>query len=127
MCRFREPVDLPGTASCRPGQESERPAENGPADRHAPGRRATMGRVRKGAFTLIELLVVIAVIAIIAAILFPVFAAARDKARQVACFSNLKQIGYALHMYLQDYDERLPIACAHGRANGPPDVLAKEC
>ena len=70
---------------------------------------------RKAAFTLIELLVVIAIIAIIAAILFPVFAAARDKARQAACFSNLKQIGYALHMYLEDYDERLPICCSPGR------------
>jgi prepilin-type N-terminal cleavage/methylation domain-containing protein/prepilin-type processing-associated H-X9-DG protein len=70
---------------------------------------------RKAAFTLIELLVVIAVIAIIAAILFPVFAAARDKARQAACSSNLKQIGYALHMYLQDYDDRLPAFCAQGR------------
>src|SRR5207247_7028115 len=90
-------------------------------------RSRAMRHPRKAAFTLIELLVVIAIIAIIAAILFPVFAAARDKARQVACFSNLKQIGYALHMYLQDYDERLPIACAHGRGIGPSDVLAKEC
>src|SRR5438876_8068083 len=71
---------------------------------------------RKAAFTLIELLVVIAIIAIIAAILFPVFAAARDKARQAACFSNLKQIGYALHLYLEDYDERLPICCSPCRA-----------
>src|SRR5437899_7224770 len=86
-----------------------------------------MGRNRKDAFTLIELLVVIAVIAIIAAILFPVFASARDKARQTACFANLRQIGQALYLYLQDYDERLPIACAHGRGLGPPDVLAKEC
>ena len=59
-------------------------------------------------FTLIELLVVIAIIAILAAILFPVFAQAREKARQTACVSNLKQIGNALAMYEQDYDERLP-------------------
>jgi prepilin-type N-terminal cleavage/methylation domain-containing protein/prepilin-type processing-associated H-X9-DG protein len=59
---------------------------------------------RKG-FTLIELLVVIAIIAILAAILFPVFAQARDKARQASCLSNEKQIGYALMMYKQDYDE----------------------
>jgi prepilin-type N-terminal cleavage/methylation domain-containing protein/prepilin-type processing-associated H-X9-DG protein len=56
-------------------------------------------------FTLIELLVVIAIIAILAAILFPVFAQARAKARQAACLSNLKQIGTAEQMYMQDYDE----------------------
>jgi prepilin-type N-terminal cleavage/methylation domain-containing protein/prepilin-type processing-associated H-X9-DG protein len=59
-------------------------------------------------FTLIELLVVIAIIAILAAILFPVFAQAREKARQSACLSNLKQIGTGLMMYTQDYDETLP-------------------
>jgi prepilin-type N-terminal cleavage/methylation domain-containing protein/prepilin-type processing-associated H-X9-DG protein len=63
--------------------------------------------VRAG-FTLIELLVVIALIAILAAILFPVFAQAREKARQTACLSNLKQIGAAAQMYAQDYEERLP-------------------
>ena len=63
--------------------------------------------MRRG-FTLIELLVVIAIIAILAAILFPVFAQAREKARQTACVSNLKQIGNALTMYIQDYDERMP-------------------
>jgi prepilin-type N-terminal cleavage/methylation domain-containing protein/prepilin-type processing-associated H-X9-DG protein len=62
---------------------------------------------RRG-FTLIELLVVIAVIAILAAILFPVFAQARDKARQAACLSNMRQIGNAIAMYTQDYDEYLP-------------------
>ncbi len=59
---------------------------------------------RKG-FTLIELLVVIAIIAILAAILFPVFAQARTKARQAADISNMKQIGLAMMMYMQDYDE----------------------
>lgn len=57
-------------------------------------------------FTLIELLVVIAIIAILAAILFPVFAQAREKARQSSCLSNLKQIGHALTIYMQDYDEK---------------------
>src|SRR5688500_14703538 len=58
------------------------------------------------AFTLIELLVVIAIIAILAAILFPVFASARESARKASCQSNLKQIGTAWMMYAQDYDER---------------------
>jgi len=61
----------------------------------------------RSGFTLIELLVVIAIIAILAAILFPVFAQARDKARAAACISNLKQFGSALMMYTQDYDEKL--------------------
>ncbi len=63
--------------------------------------------MRRG-FTLIELLVVIAIIAILAAILFPVFAKAREKARQASCQSNLKQWGLAFQMYSQDYDEMLP-------------------
>ena len=61
--------------------------------------------VKRRGFTLIELLVVIAIIAILAAILFPVFAQAREKARQTACLSNLKQVGTGLQMYSQDYDE----------------------
>jgi len=63
---------------------------------------------RRG-FTLIELLVVIAIIAILAAILFPVFARAREKARTASCQSNLKQLGIAYLMYAQDYDETLPV------------------
>src|SRR5499425_2146486 len=67
---------------------------------------------RKRAFTLIELLVVIAIIAILAAILFPVFAQARESARQTACLSNMRQMGLAVQMYAQDYDERLPLAAS---------------
>ena len=65
---------------------------------------------RRTGFTLIELLVVIAIIAILAAILFPVFAKAREKARQTSCLSNLKQLGLAALMYCQDYDETMPLA-----------------
>src|SRR5438445_10640700 len=65
-------------------------------------------RVRKSGFTLIELLVVIAIIAILAAILFPVFARARESARRATCLSNLKQLGTAFQMYAQDYDETYP-------------------
>ena len=65
-------------------------------------------RIRNKGFTLIELLVVIAIIAILAAILFPVFAQAREKARQATCLSHSKQLALAVHMYAQDYDETLP-------------------
>lgn len=64
---------------------------------------------RKNGFTLIELLVVIAIIAILAAILFPVFARARENARRASCQSNLKQIGLAVLQYAQDYDEKMPV------------------
>ena len=69
-----------------------------------------LSRKSRTAFTLIELLVVIAIIAILAAILFPVFAQAREKARQISCASNLKQIGLAVAQYVQDYDETYPYA-----------------
>ncbi len=65
--------------------------------------------MRKG-FTLIELLVVIAIIAILAAILFPVFARAREKARQASCLNNVKELALAVQMYAQDYDETLPFS-----------------
>jgi prepilin-type N-terminal cleavage/methylation domain-containing protein/prepilin-type processing-associated H-X9-DG protein len=77
-----------------------------------------MPRVRVRAFTLIELLVVIAIIAILAAILFPVFAQARDKARSASCLSNCKQLGLATMTYAQDYDETLPHWWANTRV-GP--------
>jgi len=72
--------------------------------------------MRRSGFTLIELLVVIAIIAILAAILFPVFAKAREKARQSSCLSNEKQISLAILQYAQDYDERFPV----GQANATP-------
>ena len=76
--------------------------------------------MKRRGFTLIELLVVIAIIAILAAILFPVFARAREKARQTSCLSNLKQVGLASNMYLQDYDERLVIEFYGSMASGLP-------
>ena len=84
----------------------------------------------KRAFTLIELLVVIAIIAILAAILFPVFAQAREKARQTACLSNCKQIGTGLMMYVQDYDETYPQnigggSVPAGTTNTYPDTNSK--
>jgi len=75
---------------------------------------------RRG-FTLIELLVVIAIIAILAAILFPVFAKAREKARQSSCLSNMKQLGLAELAYVQDYDEKFGLhCCAWGARGGGP-------
>jgi len=70
--------------------------------------------VRQHAFTLIELLVVIAIIAILAAILFPVFARARENARRASCMSNLKQIALGFMMYTQDYDGRFPYYSSGG-------------
>jgi prepilin-type N-terminal cleavage/methylation domain-containing protein/prepilin-type processing-associated H-X9-DG protein len=78
-------------------------------------------RTRQGGFTLIELLVVIAIIAILAAILFPVFAQAREKARQTSCLSNMKQWSNGFMMYIQDYDEQFPFG--YGFMFGQWDVF----
>jgi prepilin-type N-terminal cleavage/methylation domain-containing protein/prepilin-type processing-associated H-X9-DG protein len=75
----------------------------------------------KSAFTLIELLVVIAIIAILAAILFPVFAQAREKARAISCVSNEKQVALGILMYLQDYDEHYPKYWYSGETRVAPD------
>lgn len=80
--------------------------------------RLALNKFNKRGFTLIELLVVIAIIAILAAILFPVFAQAREKARSIACLSNTKQIGTGAMMYVQDYDETFPIAWGAGPSAG---------
>ena len=112
---------MPGhksAAAARPSPSGEEPCpmqrslmRSGKADSRRPvGERKGAGlmvrlRRRHGGFTLIELLVVIAIIAILAAILFPVFAQAREKARASSCMSNNKQIALAFSMYKQDYDE----------------------
>src|SRR5687768_182630 len=69
-------------------------------------------------FTLIELLVVIAIIALLAAILFPVFARARENARKTSCLNNCKQMALGLMQYSQDYDELLPKGSSNNRGNG---------
>jgi prepilin-type N-terminal cleavage/methylation domain-containing protein/prepilin-type processing-associated H-X9-DG protein len=94
---------------CRP-RAMTRPATRSPVEDgvEADGRDEPMKSRSWGAFTLIELLVVIAIIAILAAILFPVFAQAREKARAISCLSNTRQAGQAWAMYTQDYDETTP-------------------
>lgn len=79
-------------------------------------------KTRRSGFTLIELLVVIAIIAILAAILFPVFAQAREKARAIACVSNLKQISGATLQYVQDYDETYPAGWGDSPQQSNPDL-----
>jgi prepilin-type N-terminal cleavage/methylation domain-containing protein/prepilin-type processing-associated H-X9-DG protein len=77
----------------------------------------------RSAFTLIELLVVIAIIAILAAILFPVFARARENARRTSCMSNLKQINLGWMQYIQDYDEQMPEYARGSVASNPGGVF----
>lgn len=89
---------------------------NGKKMFHPQKEQATLKNRRIG-FTLIELLVVIAVIALLAAILFPVFARARENARRTSCQSNMKQIGLGMTMYAQDYDETYPRAYWYGPSN----------
>ena len=79
-------------------------------------RRKSCNKFRQSGFTLIELLVVIAIIAILAAILFPVFARARENARKSSCMSNMKQLGLGFIQYTQDYDEKYP----HSAENSLP-------
>ena len=88
----------PGSASSLSCERQEKGSHTVQTRLHAPSSNTRM------AFTLIELLVVVAIIGILAAILFPVFASAREKARQASCSSNLKQLGLAALMYNQDYD-----------------------
>ncbi len=83
-----------------------------------PSNLTNQNRHARPAFTLIELLVVIAIIAILAAILFPVFARARENARRASCQSNLKQIGLGILQYTQDYDEKYPATRANYVING---------
>ncbi len=87
---------------------------------HFPQGTNSVQRTKISGFTLIELLVVIAIIAILAAILFPVFARARENARRTSCLSNLKQMGLASMQYMQDYDESYPLAFTTGNSVVPP-------
>jgi prepilin-type N-terminal cleavage/methylation domain-containing protein len=76
----------------------------------------------QNAFTLIELLVVIAIIAVLAAMLLPALAAAREKGKRIACLSNLKQVGYALNLYTDSNENRMPSAITYGSTPGQPST-----
>lgn len=96
----------------RVARDSSRATDRG-ADTRA-GKTAPAARAARRAFTLTELLIVIGIIALLAAVLFPVFALVRTKARQSTCSSNLKQLGGAFAMYAQDYDDTLPAPGGYG-------------
>ncbi len=83
--------------------------------------RSDNHQFKKNGFTLIELLVVIAIIAILAALLFPVFAQAREQARATVCISNTRQVALAIRMYVQDYDEKWPLSYLYDSVYTPPD------
>src|SRR3954454_8861062 len=75
------------------------------------------GAPRRAGFTLVELLVVVALIVLLAGLLMPVFAQAREKGRQAACISNMKQLAAAMRLYCEDYDEALPLEVGHQRGD----------
>jgi prepilin-type N-terminal cleavage/methylation domain-containing protein/prepilin-type processing-associated H-X9-DG protein len=87
--------------------------------------KTSLNRQSRQAFTLIELLVVIAIIAILAAILFPVFAQAREKARQTSCLSNNKQIGLSVLQYCMDFDNTMPATDVYGNSYEPYIIAAR--
>jgi prepilin-type N-terminal cleavage/methylation domain-containing protein len=111
------PSRRPSRAGSAPLSSARRAAPGG----HPAGPPSSSRRPSPAGFTLIELLVIIAIIAILAAILFPVFAQAREKARATACLSNMKQIGLGFMMYAQDYDERHVIARQWGGCSASAD------
>jgi prepilin-type N-terminal cleavage/methylation domain-containing protein len=114
-CGAAVPIDNPeGIASFSPGlRGTSYPGSEGSnvpnPERVAPNECANINFVREHAFTLIELLVVIAIIALLAALIFPAFSRAKESGKGAACISNLRQIGIALQVYVQENNNRLPV------------------